>query len=147
MLRLLRFGLLWMLSLAMPLQGMAATGISACTSGHHAATTVGSTAAHEAAAASSSHRLHHAVETQVDVRLLAGSGAATAPGDGVQTPLPSTGHSCSACVDCCTGWALPNALLTLATPETAVELRSESRSRPAWASVEAPERPPRAWRA
>ena len=147
MFRLLRIGLLCILLLALPLQGMAATAVSACTSGHHAAATVRSTSAHEVAVASSSHRLHHAVDTRFNVRLLAGSGDATAQGDGVQTQLPSTGHSCSACADCCTGSALPNSPLTVATPETAVELRSESRPRPARASEEAPERPPRAWRA
>ena len=144
MFRLLRIGLLWILPLALPLQGMAATAVSACTSGHHAATTVRSSSAHEVEAARDTHRLHHAVDFRFDSGLPAGSAIAAVQGDGVQTQLPSIEHSCSACADCCTGSALPNAPLMVATPETAVEVRSESRLRSARAGDEVLERPPRA---
>src|SRR5436305_1132660 len=104
MLRALRITLMWLLALAIPVQGFAAASMLGCGSGHH-----GATGAH-------SHALgmhQHAIDTPqhshgVDGDEMAHAGhhpqAAGIQGDAHKSHAGATDSkaSCSACASCCT---------------------------------------------
>ena len=124
--RLLRFGLSWILAMALPLQGMAAVAVMGC-AGHHHAAAGASVHAHEDQAAHGSVHAHHAAS----------------PTSAEAAPQPA-GHGCSTCAACCAGFALMTAPLTMAAPETAAAVDEGSGTGAASALADAPERPPRA---
>ena len=104
----LRVFLAWLLALAIPLQGMAATGALAC-AGHRAAVQVA--AADAAMPAGHGHAMHAGHGMPADVGMHAAQQADHADpaqhahhGHDVQ---PSDKHACSACAACCVGGMLP----------------------------------------
>ena len=143
--RLLRFGLLWVLAVAMPLQALAAADMLGC-AGHHQAAADRSMPTQEDTAGHGAHHPHHVGSATTADESMAGPTMA-APGDGGETPLHAAGHSCSACAACCAGFALLNAPVTVVAPEPAAGVGKGSSPQAASALEDAPERPPRALRA
>lgn len=114
----LRMFMLWMLALALPLQGMAAVAMLHC--------------GHQAPAQIDAHAGHGLHEGHVhDDASVTGS------------HTHSAGHSCSACAACCVALALPPAMPVLAAaltaPTSATTLVAPS---PSFLTA-GPERPPR----
>jgi hypothetical protein len=128
MCRLFRFVLLWMLALALPLQGMAAAANMHCSGEYHAAAARTITA-HGTAA-------EHAAQPLQHVHVADGAKAETQP--------HSATHSCSACASCCAGFALLSAPLEVAAPEPAGETSTPARAGAVSVADGAPEKPPRA---
>jgi hypothetical protein len=123
--------LLWMLALALPLQGMAAAANTHCSGEHHAAA-ARTVMAHETAAEHAAQPLQH---------MHAAGGA-----EG-ETQAHSAAHSCSACASCCAGFALLSAPLEVTAPEQAGDASTPARASAASGGHGAPEKPPRAVRA
>ena len=120
--RRLRFVILWLLALAVPMQGMASALMVHCGTSHQRmqlqAPHVGAEHVHPVAAQD-----HHAA-----------------------APDTSTGHgkvSCSACAVCCSVCALPSSVLKLATPEPAMTVFATLVATVEPFAAEGPERPPR----
>jgi len=143
--RIGRLAVFWLLSFALPLQGVAAATMMACApvghhgnaghaAGHghgqtasdvHASAPGAATATHSAHA---EHAAHAAAGPADDADALSGGGAAA---------------KCSACSSCCTGAAVPARLLVLGTVELP-EFYAPLATRSVAAFVtEGPERPPR----
>jgi hypothetical protein len=107
MLRVLRITLMWLLALAIPVQGFAAVSMLGCGTGHHGA------------AGGHSHALgmhQHAVDTPqhshgVDSDEMAHASHHQPAGSHGDAHKPDAGASskasCSACAACCTSAALP----------------------------------------
>ena len=133
---LLRSLLVWLMALALPLQGIAAAGMQACGPTHgHTGPVVAS--AHESVHGHAAMRSVHG-----DVHGEAHAPALQHPS--ADTELPAAGHQCGACAACCPAVALPAALVLPAVPlsETVVIPAAPARL----ASFVPPglERPPRA---
>jgi hypothetical protein len=129
--RCLKFALLWIMALALPLQGLASSGVARCAGEHHAAGSPETVRAHAAAAAQASQAQHeHAGAQEQHARS--------------DTPSSPSGHNCSLCAACSPGFALLNMPLTVALPEAARGIFAAFQTGLARAIADAPERPPRA---
>lgn len=92
---------MWLLLLALPLQGFAAATLRHCGSGQHqrpAAVAAGPAATHHAAAGHAQAQAHHAT-----------AGAPTAQHQHAAGKAALATTKCSACAACCMGVALPAA--------------------------------------
>jgi hypothetical protein len=131
----LRIALIWLLTMVIPVYGMASATMLLC-----------SPAGHIAPPASASHDNHasmHGEHAQADQRAHHGSDQ-TAADDTAAMPHHA-GQKCSACASCCSGVALPGVTLALTGPDPA-----SAEFPPLLASVldlvmPGPERPPRAF--
>jgi hypothetical protein len=123
--RLVRVFLLWLIAMALPLQGVAAATMFACGIQHDA---------QAAAHGGQDHHEHHATGHGDHAH------AADLDDDSPDNPPP---HKCSACAACCVGAALPAATLVVASVDlTEFHQRFADRSVPVFIT-EGPERPPR----
>ena len=134
----LRFALMWLLLLALPLQGIAAATMLHCGPGHHGMLAADAPVAHPSAGDSSSH--HGG----------AGHGHATMQASGSADHPPSAADlsrqskfKCSACASCCLGVALPAAVITFATFAPADAPAFQVRIEPVGFFTDGPDRPPR----
>jgi hypothetical protein len=99
--RLVRLTLMWLLALALPLQGVSAATMLACGSGHHRP------AASQVTAHSHGHmqsRHVHAGDASAHEH-----GAVAQPDIGATDPAQSVAHKCSACASCCLSAVAPPA--------------------------------------
>jgi hypothetical protein len=96
----LKVALMWLLTLAVPVQGFAAASMFNCGPGHHG-TAQAQAQMHEAHAAHATH--DHGDDGVAPDRPHA---HADAPADADAAPVVHKG-SCSACASCCMGAALP----------------------------------------
>ncbi|GAA4412201.1 hypothetical protein [Quisquiliibacterium transsilvanicum] len=119
---LLRSLFVWLMALALPLQGIAAVGMQACGPVHERAGQVAA-AAHDAG-----HMHAHADAEHVTA--------------GQESP--AAGHQCGACAACCTAAALPSAVVFAAASGAAAELIPAAPERVASFVPPGLERPPRA---
>ena len=135
---LVRTLLIWMLALALPLQGAAAALMSFCDSNRRGAAEAGHQHAHGgevyASAAQMSHHQALALTSQ--------------PSTGDQESLSSDAtnagsHKCSACASCCTVGALPDTVLTVPTPEIPVAFFTTPAPAVEAFAADGPDRPPR----
>ena len=127
MLQLVRAMFVWLLVLALPVQGWAAATMASCNQ-HH------STASHAVADG-------HDVHTPVDHgHVLAG--AADAPSSDADSAHASA-HSCSACAACCSVGALPSPVLTVPVDAAAPTVFAAVQPAVGVFAVDGPERPPR----
>jgi len=101
--RAVKLALMWLLALALPVQGVSAATMLACGLGHH------DHAASEASLHSHSNAVAHehvSVASSHDGRANTG----TPPG---KTDLgKAAGHKCSACASCCLGAAVPSEVIS-----------------------------------
>ena len=149
MLRILRIVLLWLVALAVPVQGLAAATMLHCGPAHAAADTVGagpSRGSHVGADAS----FHvHAVDHQHD------DGDAADP-DAQSTDADAAGKtaaelhklsksSCASCSACCAATALPAVPILLDSPLLAGSVPAARSVSAAVFLTDGPERPPRAF--
>lgn len=156
--RCLRVLMLWMLALALPLQGMAAVAMLHCASKapvrHHAGIQAQAAAAEAAQGGEQAgHGGHvhglHAGHAHHDQRVTGAAPDGPMAQASHDASLPASshahaaGHSCSACAACCVALALPPAMPVLAAalsaPTTAATLVAPS---PSFLTA-GPERPPR----
>ncbi len=128
--RTLRIALMWLLALALPAQGHAATTMLHCGSAHHGAAHAHSHAGHShdhaqgPAMASHHHHGDHQVAKASSVHEFDKS-------------------SCSACASCCTAAALPSAIATFQALPTHEVALSSLVGTAAPFLTDGPERPPR----
>ena len=138
---MMRALLIWLLALALPMQGAVAADMVFCGPGHHARVGVAATAphpdaaqaGHELAALSQVTRAHDQAEQ------LAGDGAA-APSKLASTDL----NKCSVCAACCSSAVIQAAPLELPVGEGAGADFAPLVSRVEACAASGPERPPRA---
>ena len=131
---LMRALLIWMLVLAVPVQGAAAASMALCSTGHHGtAAAVQMPAAHHAAApapgadpAQTTHA-HHAASTGHDRT------AAT----------PADGHKCSVCASCCSVGAIFQVALTVPEPALVAPVFAALTTTVDAFAADGPDRPPR----
>ena len=104
--------LIWMLALAVPLQGMAAVTMASCETSKHSPVQTHQASSHgddvRSGAAPASHHHHGAVTSALtadDHEPMSVEASKTAS------------HKCSACAFCCSVGALPNTVLTVPAPE------------------------------
>lgn len=145
---LLKWLLLCLLALALPLQGMAAAGAHACGPAAHApsaaATPAGGDAppqAHDPSHHSAPEHAHaaHASEDTAHV----GPPQAEDHPTGHAQPSGGEHHKCSACATCCAGAALPTHLnLYTGTAAPAAFVPTQPHAEPGWLPPQ-PKRPPR----
>lgn len=111
--RALRIVVMWLIALALPVQGLAAATMLSCGGGDHQQV--------------ASHDHHdHAMEH-----------------GGEQAAPNHDHAKCSACADCCIAGALPAAVMTLDPLERTTERAAAWRAAPASFVTGGPERPPR----
>ena len=156
--QMLRTVLIWLVALAIPAQGMAATAMLHCGPHHHVALAAqpkvhghpGDLWLAPAAPATHSHASHPAV----DVDAAGDIGKNSASPDSASTTqvgkatvatkaAGSTYQKCSACASCCAGLALPS---TAVTPPVIDPIREVTVLPRSWAAsivIDGPERPPR----
>lgn len=144
MVHLTRLVMLWLLALAIPVQGLAAAAMIHCGSSDQRLQDVQDVQAHH------SHAHHDATD-----RSLAAAGAAEhphAPADASAAHHTSAGlaqHQCGACGACClcSIAAMPGFALSVPAPASAVHWQvAPMRARPGFVT-DLPERPPRPVRA
>lgn len=141
--RALRAFLIWAMVIAMPVQGMAASLMLFCGTGHErvASAWVAGVAAdarvHDGAAAGHDHEAHasHA------------STAAHDMGEGAGPAQQHTEHTCSACAACCSVLALPMSFSLPATSGMAHTMRSAAPTPRPSHQPDGLDRPPRSTRA
>ena len=144
--RWLRVLMLWMLALALPVQGMAAVAMLHCDhqapARQAAATDVAQIEAH-ADHHGHVHGLHKGHVHDGESTGAASQGAVAQASHDAASHTHAAGHSCSACAACCVALALPPAMPVLATaltaPTSATTLVAPS---PSFLTA-GPERPPR----
>lgn len=133
---LLRSLFVWLLALALPLQGIAAAGMQAC----------GPTHGHTGPVAASVHDAGHghagAHPVHGDVHGEAHAPAVGHPSAGAE--LPAAGHQCGACAACCPAVALPSVLVLPAAPASESLVIASVPARLASFVPPGLERPPRA---
>ena len=133
---LLRSLLVWLMALALPLQGVAAVGMQACGPMHEHAGPVAA-AAHEAG-----HRHAAAHSVHDDVHGHAHTAAVELPP--ADAELPAAGHQCGACAACCPAVALPSEVAFTAAPGGRADVIASVPARLASFVPPGLERPPRA---
>ena len=133
----LRFALMWLLLLALPLQGFAAATMLHCGPGHHGMA-AGAAVAHQSAD-DSDH--HHGEAGHVHAATHASGSDDHAPTAADISKLSK--FKCSACASCCLGLALPAAVTAFTTfaPADAPDFRV--RIEPFGFFTDGPDRPPR----
>ena len=103
--RVMRIALMWLVALAVPVQGVAAATMMFCGPGD---TTVGHQRAAHDHAAHGHHASHDADATAQDT-------GDSATGDATSIEFDTTG--CSVCAACCTAATLPSPLVSYETPK------------------------------
>ena len=136
---------MWLLVLALPLQGCAAATMAACGAAHHGAVRVAhgghehASHAHAADAIDASASIDHAAAAH-----------AVAPHDGSTAGSHATEHAqglgkCSACAACCTVAFLPTAVIAFNTPQAGAVLATVEPAARVGFFTDGPERPPRSF--
>jgi len=132
--RLVLLVLTWLLAVALPVQGVAAT-VAAWGGGH-----VGRAGAHapSPSADSAAHAVHrhHATTTQ-------GNEAPAQPVHGTTKVANDAGHKCSACASCCLNAVVPAEAITFDTIALADDFAPLVTAAPAACVTQRLERPPR----
>jgi hypothetical protein len=146
MLRKLRILLMWLVALAVPVQGFAAASMLGCGPGHHGTTGAQAHAGpmHEHASGTSQHA--HGVDLDGDSSSHhPDASAAAAHGDTPEAPAEgkSGAGSCSACASCCLAAALPATALSFEASSVADFIALSIPRSPASFFTDGPERPPR----
>ena len=138
--RILRIMVMWLLALAVPVQGFAAASMVGCMAGH------GGAGLHSHAIGMHHHSVElpqHSHEGHAHVLAHADHRHASDANHDVHAGGTFTKASCSACASCCTSAALPTALLVfeaMDAPDSFVSLAPQ----PVATFVSGgPERPPR----
>ena len=139
MLSRLRFTLMWLLLLALPLQGVAAATLLHCGPGHHGMQVAEAPVAHHHSAEDSDH--HHGEAGHVHTAMHAGNAGDHAPSAADIAKLSK--FKCSACASCCLGLALPTAVVALTTFVPADAPAFVVRVEPVGFFTDGPDRPPR----
>ena len=141
---LIRTLFIWLLALAVPVQGAAAATMAFCGPSHHGGAaadqmqSVGpADQAHHIASASSEHAHHHVAPSADEV--------SAAPADSTPTSAFSQAskHKCSACASCCSVGAILNAVVAVPTPVLSPTLFSTVVPSVAAFAADGPDRPPR----
>jgi hypothetical protein len=127
MTRVVRSLFLWLLVLALPVQGWAAAAMASC-SHHHGA------ASHAAV-------VGHGANAQVDHGQAPADADETGHGD--TEAAPASPHTCSACAACCTVGALPSPVLTVPADAAAPTVFAALQPTVGAFAADGPERPPR----
>jgi hypothetical protein len=128
--------LVWLLTLSMPLQGVAAASMAFCPAGHHAAVAAAAPV-HGAAG-----HAHHASEADA-AHHIAWTGAETPELAAQAAPETDDSHSCTLCSSCCSTGALVSSVPALpdteatATPFASVAVNVDP------FVADGPDRPPR----
>jgi len=135
--RLVRFALMLLLAIALPMQGFAATTMISCSAGQHDHA-AGHGPAHSHAGADERHRHSHAGEADTHAGAVDHSPAG-------KTDIAKGGvHKCSACALCCTSAAVPSQAIVFSSVKLTDHFAPlAARSVPAFVA-EGLERPPRA---
>jgi hypothetical protein len=120
MFRVLRTILVWVMALAMPLQGMAASAMLFCAPGHAGVLQGPGPAAAAVGGSHAAHAHHHGHDAdamdQAAPTIEVAADAPCAGADGPSDPPPHHGKfSCSACAACCSALCLPTSFV-LPTP-------------------------------
>ena len=143
--------MIWVMSVTLPVQGMAAAYLLKCDPAHRHAP---GPAAMPVDHVSHGHALHDGEQDLSHARMASHidaadfTGAAQPAGaSAIDTPPHHAGHKCSACASCCSGCALLGAQVVIGTPEHAGGFIAAPLIRFARVAVDGPERPPRASRA
>lgn len=132
MYRVFRIALMWLVALAVPLQGVAAATMMACGPSHAPAAQGQAQADHDAALhAPVEHAHHHGAVAHHDMGANDGHAVKTAP------------QKCSVCASCCTATMLPTALPSLPTAAVPDFVVPRAPSDVALFLTDGPERPPR----
>ena len=146
MLRKLRILLMWLIALAVPVQGFAAASMLGCGPGHQGTMTAGahSVAPHEHRSATPQHTHDAGLEGDAsdhhpDPSAAAKRGGAT----DAQAAGPSGAGSCSACASCCLAAALPATMLSFRADPVADFIALPMPRSLASFFTDGPERPPR----
>lgn len=147
--RHLRFVLLWLLALALPVQGLASAAMLHCASSHElmhalqgdAGLVAGAVGARVSADVATHHGAHdHGHPTMAAAQ----DGHDLDLGRNAGDPLTDQGtYSCSACAACCSACALSSSVPTLATPDFAPTVFAALAYAADAFAAEGPERPPR----
>ena len=135
----LRLALMWLLLLALPLQGIAAATMLHCGPGHHGLQAADAPMAHHDSAENSDH--HHGEAGHVEAAMHAGNGGDHAPSAADIAKLSK--FKCSACASCCLGLALPTAVVALSTFAPADAPAFVVCVEPVGFFTDGPDRPPR----
>ena len=125
---------IWLLAVALPLQGVAAATMAHCTPARGESS---GAAGHDHAAPGVPHH-HHDAAADTAAAHAAHGAADTTVGDA--SPL----HKCSACAACCIGLALPSAAFALPQPPVASTAPAAPSAHEVAFFTSGPERPPRA---
>ena len=147
--RHLRFVLLWLLALALPVQGLASAAMLHCAGSHermHALQgDAGLVAGAVGARVSADVATHHGAHDDGHPTMAAAQdGHDLDPGRKAGDPLADQGkYSCSACAACCSAFALSGSVPTLATPDFAPTVFAALAYAADAFAAEGPERPPR----
>jgi hypothetical protein len=145
---LIRTTLIWLMAIALPVQGAAAATMLACGPGHH-----GAAAAHSHAGGDTVHvhadatepHIHpegHAAPGKADSphhELTSGSESASADGNDVH----KAAGKCSACASCCTVAVLPTSVLPIGSAPAVDRVVAFFQAQAAVFMTGGPERPPR----
>lgn len=147
--RCFRFVLLWLLALALPVQGLASAAMLHCAGSHErmhglqgdAGLVAGVVGARVSVDVATHHGAHdHGHPTMA----AAHDGHDPDPGRKAGDPLTDQGtYSCSACAACCSACALSGSVTTLATPDFAPTVFAALAYAADAFAAEGPERPPR----
>ncbi|HSB98949.1 MAG TPA: hypothetical protein VLE45_03475 [Burkholderiaceae bacterium] len=129
---------IWLLALALPLQGVAAATMAHCAPMRGDATSV---SGHEHAAPRSVPHHHHDAATDT-APSHAAHGVASADDTGGQD-VTSSLHKCSACAACCIGLGLPSTAFALPQPPVASSVPAAPSAHDVAFFTSGPERPPR----
>ena len=150
--RRLRFLLLWLLALALPVQGLASAAMLHCAPSHErmqglhgdAARVAGAGAAQSATQSADPLAAHHVAYDEGRQAVAAGHGASDADAGKVGDPRADQGkYSCSACAACCAAWVLSGRVPGVAAPQFAPTVFAAVTYVADAFAAEGPERPPR----
>ena len=149
--RRFRFVLLWLLALALPVQGLASAAMLHCAGSHERMHGLQGDAGLVAGAGAVAARLsldvatHHGAHDHGHATMAAANdGHDLDLGRNAGDPLTDQGkYSCSACAACCSACALSSSVTTLATPDFAPTVFAALAYAADAFAAEGPERPPR----
>lgn len=137
--RALRIAVIWLVALAIPLQGLAAATMVSCGPGHHemAAKVVQGAEGHDHAARGhvSTHETSAAIES---ISAQAGDDTTV-----IKNLHELAQFKCSACAACCSATALPSSVITFGLPRLEAALDVLPLASSATFQTGGPERPPR----
>ncbi|MBP7667821.1 MAG: hypothetical protein KA774_13315 [Burkholderiaceae bacterium] len=149
MFRVLRTILVWVMALAMPLQGMAASAMLFCAPGHAGVLQGPGPAAAAVGGSHAAHAHHHGHDAdamdQAAPTIEVAADAPCAGADGPSDPPPHHGKfSCSACAACCVALALPGRLVLPAASGPSQQVPTATAAPVASHQPDGLDRPPRA---